>query len=699
MLIVMFVWSGLYSESTKYRLSNSERSKILKTLSAQYKKWYDMIYHISTIEERDVFLSLTNNKDRDIFIQAFWQQRDPTPGTEDNEYKKEIETRFEYVQKYFSRASSKPGWMTDMGKFYMILGKPNSIDAFDNKAGLYPAQVWYYYGDTALGLPPYFNITFYKPNNTTEWQFYNPVLDGPGALLQKNDFVSYDDTESAYEKVKELAPTLAMPAIAMVPNEVNPNYRPSLRINLIIANIYESPKRKINLSYATHFMNYKGYVNVESSSNYIENSHAVSVTRYVPMPYNFINFSIKPKRISVNYSEEKDKYYFNYDLSVNLKQGDNFVFEYKKNFDFYIDADKVESLRGNGIVIHDSFPAIPGKYRLSVFAMNSVGREFTYFESEVIVPEFDQKTILSTPILGHKMEEQSDNFFYPYHFNRDKLFVDTDNTYKFKEKPVAVIGVYNLGNQLWETGKVEWVVKGSSAKSSYKKTYITNLKDIPFMTNLTFSQKFADEEGLMPDYYEVEINLLDGAGNKLDSKRTDFSISPLQTFSYSMETFKKVRAENPFFFLYGLASQFDKIGKVEEAENYYAKSLELNPEFKEGYVAHLNILNKLKKYTQVMVESEKLKDDNKFEFDYYLIRATALFGMKDYKEALNSLERANTIYNSDIRVLNLLGFTYLNLGEKDEAVKVFTASLSLDNKQDLISKTLSEVKKAQSQKK
>lgn len=699
MLIVMFVWSGLYSENTKYRLSNSERSKILKTLSAQYKKWYDMIYHISTIEERDVFLSLTNNKDRDIFIQAFWQQRDPTPGTEDNEYKKEIETRFEYVQKYFSRASSKPGWMTDMGKFYMILGKPNSIDAFDNKAGLYPAQVWYYYGDTSLGLPPYFNITFYKPNNTTEWQFYNPVLDGPGALLQKNDFVSYDDTEAAYEKVKELAPTLAMPAIAMVPNEVNPNYRPSLRINLIIANIYESPKRKINLSYATHFMNYKGYVNVESSSNYIENSHAVSVTRYAPMPYNFVNFSIKPKRISVNYSEEKDKYYFNYDLSVNLKQGENFIFEYKKNFDFYIDADKVESLRGNGIVIHDSFPVIPGKYRLSVFAMNSVGREFTYFESEVIIPDFDQKTVLSTPILGHKMEEQPDNFFYPYHFNRDKLFVDTDNTYKIKEKPVAVIGVYNLGNQLWETGKVEWMVKGSSVKSTYKKTYIMNLKDFPFMSNLTLSKRLADEEGLMPDYYEVEINLLDGAGNKLDSKRADFSISPLQSFSYSMETFKKVRAENPFFFLYGLASQFDKTGKVEEAENYYSKSLELNPEFKEGYVAHLNILNRLKKYTQVMVEAEKLKGDTNFEFDYYLIRATALFGMKDYKEALNNLERANTIYNSDIRVLNLLGFTYLNIGEKEEAIKVFTASLSLDNKQTVIAKTLAEVKKLQSGKK
>ena len=257
-LIVCFVFV-LFFADTGYaikklrKLSYRERQKVLKTLDERYQRWYKVTYHISAKEERDVFLSLTNNRDRDIFVRTFWQQRDPTPGTEDNEYQIEIENRFAYVQEYFSRSSSKPGWLTDMGKFYMILGKPNTIERFDSRPGLYPAVVWYYFGDKTLGLPTYFSVAFYRPNNTTEWKFYNPSVEGPAALLIKHMPVDELNYAAIYEKIKELAPELAMPAITMIPNEIAPGFRPSLRNNLIVSNIYESPKRKISVSYATHF--------------------------------------------------------------------------------------------------------------------------------------------------------------------------------------------------------------------------------------------------------------------------------------------------------------------------------------------------------------------------------------------------------------------------------------------------------------
>ena len=86
----------------------------------------------------------------------------PRPGSEVNEYRNEIESRFRHVNQYFGRGTPRPGWMTDMGRIYMILGEPNSTESFDNVAEVYPAQVWYYYGDQKLGLPTYFNVTFYK---------------------------------------------------------------------------------------------------------------------------------------------------------------------------------------------------------------------------------------------------------------------------------------------------------------------------------------------------------------------------------------------------------------------------------------------------------------------------------------------------------------------------------------------------------
>jgi GWxTD domain-containing protein len=691
-VFVLFFADIGYAIKKQRKLSYRERQKVLKTLDERYQRWYKVVYHISAKEERDVFLSLTNNRDRDIFIRTFWQQRDPTPGTEDNEYQIEIEKRFAYVQEYFSRSSSKPGWMTDMGKFYMILGKPNTIERFDSRPGLYPAVVWYYFGDRTLGLPTYFSITFYRPNNTTEWKFYNPSVDGPAALLIKHMPVDELNYEGIYEKIKELAPELAMPAITMIPNEIAPGFRPSLRNNLIISNIYESPKRKINVSYATHFLNYKGYVDVESSINYIANSKLVSVTKYDRFGFAFVNISLKPKRISIGYSEEKNQYFFNYNISVTVRQGEKSIYEYKKNFDFYIDTDKVNQLKSNGIIIHDSFPMIPGKYSITVFAMNSIGKEFTYFDSDIIVPPSNQTPVLITPVIGYKTEPHLDTFFFPYKVNNQKLYLDTEKNFRLKENPLVLLGVYNLDNKLWETGKIQLVLKSTSQRSSFKKDYQLPLNRFSYQKDLNILQEIKEEGGLLSDYYELEVNLIDGTGTTLASQKTEFSVSPLRIFAHPMETFKKIRVDNPFFFNYTLGTQYEQLGNLVEAEKYYAASVNNNPAFKQGMVSYLNILNKRKKYTQVLVDVEKLQGDKDFEFDYNLIKATSLFGMKDYKEALNHLLKANTIYNSDIRVLNLLGFTFLNLKEYQEALKVFDASLSLNDKQHFIKQTVQKVK-------
>lgn len=694
LVIACFVLLGLgYSAQEKVKLSGKKRRQILNNLEERYKYWWNMIYHVSTKEERDIFLKLRNNRDRDIFIRTFWQQRDPTPGTEENEYKKEIEERFAYVNKYFSRSTSKPGWMTDMGRFYMILGKPTSIERYDSKAGMYPAQVWYYHGDPTLGLPPLFTVTFYKPHNTTEWKFYHPIQDGPASLLIQWAPTDEFNYQALYEKIKELVPQLAMPAVTMIPNEIAPGFQPSLRNNVVLSNIYESPTRRINVSYATHFLNYKGYVDVEASVNYVENTHLVSVTRYWPFGLDFVNISLKPKKISLGYSEDSDQYFFNFDLSVSLRKDEKYVYEYTKKFDFYIEPERVNILKANGIVIHDSFPVIPGEYKVMVYAMNSVGKEFTYFEKKIKVSPPGKTPVLVTPLIGYKSELQSDNFFFPYRFNDKKLFIDPGKNFKLKEKPLVLIGAYNLDRQTWEKGKLEIELRGMNERKKFEKTYNILLNQYAYQRDLNIFQRIGEDEGgLNPDYYELQVKLIDGAGKMWDTKEARFGISPISAVAYPMETFKKARADNPYLFYYTLAQQYEKIGNMQEAGKYYTRAVENNPEFKEGYIAHLNMLNREKKYTEVLVKVEKLKGDEKFPLEYHLIKATALFGMKDYNEALNHLLKANTIYDSDIRVLNLLGFTFLNLNEYDEALKAFSASLSLNDKQVFIRNTVKKVK-------
>ncbi|HVR25919.1 MAG TPA: GWxTD domain-containing protein, partial [Candidatus Polarisedimenticolia bacterium] len=67
-------------------------------LSKTYKKWLneDVVWIISD-EERAAFKQLSNDEERDNFIEAFWQRRDPTPDTEENEYKEEHYRRIAYA--------------------------------------------------------------------------------------------------------------------------------------------------------------------------------------------------------------------------------------------------------------------------------------------------------------------------------------------------------------------------------------------------------------------------------------------------------------------------------------------------------------------------------------------------------------------------------------------------------------------------
>ena len=68
-----------------------------KDLPEKYREWLKLTSYIILQQERDVFRQLTSDRDRDIFIQAFWKQRDPTPGTPQNEYKQEHLKRFIYA--------------------------------------------------------------------------------------------------------------------------------------------------------------------------------------------------------------------------------------------------------------------------------------------------------------------------------------------------------------------------------------------------------------------------------------------------------------------------------------------------------------------------------------------------------------------------------------------------------------------------
>jgi GWxTD domain-containing protein len=110
----------------KQRKANAKALKI--ELSKTYRKWLDEdVRWIITDEERSAFMQLSNDEERDQFIEAFWQRRDPTPDTEENEFKEEHYRRIAYANEHY--AAGIPGWKSDRGRMYIVFGPADEIDS------------------------------------------------------------------------------------------------------------------------------------------------------------------------------------------------------------------------------------------------------------------------------------------------------------------------------------------------------------------------------------------------------------------------------------------------------------------------------------------------------------------------------------------------------------------------------------------
>ncbi|HUN64355.1 MAG TPA: GWxTD domain-containing protein [Candidatus Sulfotelmatobacter sp.] len=100
----------------------------LKELEGPYKTWLneDVVYIISPAERQE-FLQLNTNEERDQFIESFWLRRSSNPDLPTNDFKEEHYRRIAYANEHFS--SGIPGWKTDRGRIYIIWGPPDEIES------------------------------------------------------------------------------------------------------------------------------------------------------------------------------------------------------------------------------------------------------------------------------------------------------------------------------------------------------------------------------------------------------------------------------------------------------------------------------------------------------------------------------------------------------------------------------------------
>ncbi len=662
-----------------------------EALPQKYRDWLNLTRYIILSEENEVFQKLSSDRERDIFIEAFWKQRDPTPGTPQNEYKEEMINRFLAANRQFGRGTTRQGWTTDMGKIYILLGPPVSRERYTEVRGIHPCEAWFYYGDPEKGLPTYFGLLFFQKGAIGEFKLYNPISDGPAGLLVDRQSLDPADYQALYQKLKEFAPAIAPLALSPIPGEVPDSYQPSLRAELILADIIKSSRKDVSPSYATHFLNYRGVVSTEYLTNYVDIDGLAEVIPDPQLGLRFVHFSLSPKSVSVDFYQPKNQYYCNYSLDVSLRDGEKIIYQYSKDFPFYYSPEDDPVIRAGGVCLQDSFPVIEGNFKLVILVRNSVSKEFSVYEKDISVLQRDAPRITG-PWLGYGLAGIEVDIHAPFKVNNKRLSIDPKNTFTRADQIAVAFAVENVPEELRDSGSVKIVVRGLEGAQP-----IERIRDLPLAGRISNSLLVTDYSfsatELPPNYYEMKASLVGKEAIPLAEGKANFIISPAASLPRPVVIAKTFPLINAFLYFYMIADQYDKAGELEKAEASYEKAYPLAPGYKEGLVYFSSFLVKVKEFARALELVEGLKGEEKFLFDYYFIKGRAHLGREQYDQAIASLLAGNAIYDSDTNLLNTLGFCFLKVGKKDEARKTLEASLSLNPEQPEVRKLLEEVSK------
>ncbi len=163
------------------KLSRKEVKELTAQLPAKYRDWLALVELIITDEEREVFLQITDNYQKDRFIESFWRRRSIDSQGVRTDYQAVHTHRVEIAREQFKNLNN------DRAKMLIINGPPDSVLPIDCPEVYVPIQIWYYDRIEVLKSKVY--LIFYAPYGVGEYKLWLPI-DGEGVLQIGGSFGS-----------------------------------------------------------------------------------------------------------------------------------------------------------------------------------------------------------------------------------------------------------------------------------------------------------------------------------------------------------------------------------------------------------------------------------------------------------------------------------------------------------------------------
>ncbi|MDQ2773564.1 MAG: GWxTD domain-containing protein [Acidobacteriota bacterium] len=508
-----------------------KQKELQKELEGPWKKWMneDVVY-IITDEEKQAFKRLRTDEERQQFVEQFWQRRDPTPDTEENEFKEEHYRRIAYANDHY--ASGIQGWRTDRGMIYIKYGPADEIDSHPSggsyerpqeegggETSTYPFEDWRYRYLENIGTN--IIIEFVDKSMSGEYKIStdpeekDALLYVPGAGLTQMEqmgmanktqrFQRTDGTHlgtgnqplpesmNEFTRIEQYAKLQAPPAIkfkdleAAVDSKIRYNTLPMMVKADYIRVTDSTVLTSISIKFKNSDLQYKTKDNASQATVNIY-GRVTSLTR---RPVNWFEDTVLAGPFP---------------------------------------AEMLQKSMNGSQLYSKTIPLAPGTYRLNIVAKDTVGNTMNNYEVALNVPHYDEDQLgASSVILADQIERVPTRSIGagPFVIRSSKVRPRVDDTFKQSETMGIYAELYNFGmdeKTKKPEGSVEYDVVNTANQTVLTQT--EQLSAIPNSSSfLVTVEKKLPLNSLAPGKYTLKLKVIDKLKNKTIIPSAGFTVT------------------------------------------------------------------------------------------------------------------------------------------------------------------------------
>jgi len=504
--------------------------RLRKELESPYKKWLDEeVRWIISDEERTAFKRLQTDDEKQAFIEQFWLRRDPTPDTEENEFKEEHYRRIAWANDRF--ASGVPGWKTDRGQIYIKFGPPDENDSHTSggpgtrdieegggETTFFPYERWRYRYLECCGSDV--TIEFVDPSMTNEYHITmdpsekDALARVPGAGLTLYEQLGLADKSERFNRTDG---TLLGTGSQPLPAKMNQFTRLEQ-----FTNLQKAP--------AVKFKDLEALV--QSSIKY----------NLLPMKVRMDYFPITGSTVLTNLTIQFERKDLQYKQKDGVAEGAVNIFANIETMTHRrvirpieevvsippVPAEMLQQATQGSAIYQKQISLVPGVYRLTVAAKDVIGGNTTTWEQRLDVPRFDDDQLaMSSLVLADTIEKLPTTSIGTGQFviGASKVRPRVNGKFRRDEKVGIYLQVYNFElDQL--THKADGEVQYEVTRNG------TNEKVFDFSEDLTqltggaaqmVIEKLLPLQNFAPGDYTLKMKVID--------KRRNETLSPTATFT------------------------------------------------------------------------------------------------------------------------------------------------------------------------